>query len=343
MISIVIINYNGKEYLKDCLGSIAKSTYRDFEVILVDNNSKDGSVSFVEKYFPWVKIIKNKVNVGIAEGCNIGTKYSNGKYVVFFNTDVKVEHNWLEELVRTVESDPSVGACGCKVLRMDAKSIDCIGGFVCDIFGSGLYALGHLEEDRGQYDNVTECFALAGMCMLVRRDVFEIIGGFDSKFFLLVEDIDLCWRIRLAGYDIRVNPHAVVYHKSKATLKKEKIKRDYIRFLVERNTLRMLIKNYSTKSLIRILPKYFAIILAESIFYIFITKIRWTISNMKAILWNIKNLRDSLALHAYINATVRSVDDTDIQKKMLKNSLKIALWTKLYIKVFIQKSSDDEY
>ena len=326
MITIVIVNYNGEEYLKDCLDSIAKSTYRDFEVILVDNGSSDGSVYFVKKYFPWVKIIKNEVNVGFAEGCNIGAKHNSGKYIVFLNTDVRVEHNWLEELAKTAESDPSLGACGCKVLRMNTGLIDCIGGFICDTYGYGLYPLGHLEKDRCQYDNVTECFAIAGMCMLVRREVFEMIGDFDSKFFLLVEDIDLCWRMRLAGYAIRVNPHAVVYHKSMATFKKEHIRRDDIRFLVERNTLRMLIKNYSTKSLIKILPKYFAIILAESIFYIFIAKTPLTISNMRAILWNIRNLRGSWALHANINATLRSVNDKDVQKKMLKNSLKINLF-----------------
>ena len=328
IVTIVIVNYNGKKFLKDCLGSIARSTFRDFEVILVDNGSKDGSVYFVKRYFPWVKIVKNEVNVGFAEGCNIGAKHSSSKYIVFLNTDVKVEPDWLEKLVKTAELDPSIGACGCKVLLMDTGLIDCIGGFNCDVYGHGLYAVGHLENDYGQYDNVTECFAIAGMCMLVRREAFERIDGFDSKFFLLAEDIDLCWRMRLAGYTIRVNPRAVVHHKSMATFKKEHIRRDYIRFLVERNTLRMLIKNYSTNSLIKIIPKYFAIILAESLFYISIAKIPLTISNIKAILWNIMNLRDSWELHVNVNATLRSVNDKDIQKNMLKNSLKINLFKK---------------
>lgn len=326
MITVVIVNYNGREHLKECLESICASTYKDFRTVLVDNASRDGSVYFVRKNFPWVEVVQNDVNRGFAEGCNIGAAHSFGKYILFLNTDLRVEPSCLAELVSTAESDPYMGVCGGKILNMDTKLIDCIGGFNCDALGYGLSALGHLEEDLGQYDNITESFAIAGMTMLVSRKVFERVGGFDSKFFLLAEDIDLCWRTRLAGNSIKVNPRAIVYHKSMATFKKECFKRGSIRFLVERNTLRMLIKNYCTLSLIKIIPKYFAVLLSECNFYLLTGQVSLIVSNTKAILWNIKYFKDSWALHVSINVSLRSVSDQTIQKKLLKECLKIKIF-----------------
>jgi len=331
VVSIVIVNYNGKVYLENCLSSIAKSTFKSYEIILVDNASKDGSVDFVKKYSPWVKVIQNEENLGFAEGNNIGAKHANGDYILFLNNDTEVTSRWLEQMVEVAGTDSSIGICGSKVLLLDRKNIiDVIGGFLCDIYGSGLYALGHLTVDHHQYDSIRDIFSVVGACLLIRRKVFEEIGGFDSRYFILGEDIDLSWRAQLAGYRVIVNPLAVIYHKSMGTIGPRNYReRCKLRFLSERNTVRTLLKNYSYLTLFEVLPRYFAILLFEIALFLILGRARLALADIKAVIWNITNLRETWYLHGKIQQ-IRVTKDDDIQKRMIPQSLKICNFRSLF-------------
>jgi GT2 family glycosyltransferase len=255
-------------------------------------------------------------------GNNLGASKARGKYLLFLNSDVEVGTNPLEILVKVMESDKSIGVLGSKViLDKEKKFIDCIGGFDCDSFGYGLRPVGHGQVDHGQYDYRTEVFAVAGMCLMTRKATFELVGGFDSSFFLLVEDIDLSWRIRLCGYKVAVEPSATVYHRSQGTFKREKIRRNYIRYLAERNTLRMLMKNYEIGSLLTLLPKYFSLLTAETLFYLSRGKTGLAIANLHAVCWNICQ-QDTLARRGHVQRLRKLADET-IKQGMLSGSLKI--------------------
>jgi GT2 family glycosyltransferase len=330
--SIIVLNYNGKAYLENCLDSIVKSHYKNYELILVDNASKDGSVEFVKKRFSTVKVIQTEKNLGFAEGNNIGARQATGAYLIFLNNDTQVTPCWLEKMIESAEADASMGVCGSKVLLLDRKNvIDVIGGFVCDIFGSGLNALGHLEIDNHQYDSQREIFSVVGACLLIKRRLFEDIGGFDSSYFLLGEDIDLCWRAQLAGYKVIVVPSAVIYHKSMGTIKSQQDRKDRgkLRFLSERNTLRSILKNYEQSTLFKILPYYFGLLFFETVFFLITGNTILALADFRSVVWNVKNFRTTWALHAAIKS-IRAVSDIEIQEKMEPQSLKLLNFESLF-------------
>ncbi|GFP19357.1 rhamnosyltransferase [Candidatus Hakubella thermalkaliphila] len=331
---LIFVNYNGKEFLERCLSSLLNMEYdKDFfNVILVDNGSIDGSVDFVKEYFPWVKLIANKENLGFAGGMNAGLKHATGKYVLIMNLDTEVHPSFLKEMVETADSDPTIGIVTCKVLHLDEKNIiDTVGGANVDIYGFPSL-IGGGEVDHGQYDYVTEVFASGHY--LARREVLEKIGGFDAKLFLSTDDIDIGWRAQLLGYRVVVNPFAIIYHKISGLLLKDKKQTDInvrsrIRYLAERSTLRMLLKNYSSYTLLKILPRYFMLLFLEFSLFLSMGKFKLALSDVKAVLWNIKNLLDTYRLHKQIQR-MRVVDDHTIQRKMIKKSLKISNFRRFY-------------
>ncbi|MBO3809821.1 MAG: glycosyltransferase family 2 protein, partial [Candidatus Brockarchaeota archaeon] len=215
-ISVVILNYNGLRFLETCLKSLLSSTYRDFETILVDNGSKDGSIEYLEKNFskePRFKIVPLGKNYGFAMGCNIGYKYTSpsSEFIFFLNNDTEIEYDCLEKIIRRMEKDASIGAAQPKIRSMkDKKKIDAVGG-IMDYYGRTWF-LGSNDYDYGQYDSVSQTFHINGAAIVVRRSVVEKIGLFDPAYFMYYEETDLCWRIWLAGYKVAVIPEAVVYH-----------------------------------------------------------------------------------------------------------------------------------
>lgn len=323
-VSVIILNLNGKVYLKNCFESLKGQTYPNYEVIMVDNASTDDSVDYVNKKFPWVKVISNEENMGFAMGNNIGAEHAIGDYLVFLNNDTKVDNRSLEEMVRTVESNSSIGICGCKTLEFDGRTL--IGGVggLCDIYcypyprGSGV--------DSHQYDFITAVFVVSGAAFLIRHQLFAKIGGFDSKYFIYVEEMDLCWRTHLFGYRVVVNPFSVVYHKGgRTTSKIDYAKR---RYFMERNTLRTLLKNYDTFTLFRVLPSYFALIFPELLLSVLLGNMQRVTGLVRAILWNIVNFKGTWCLHNKIQKT-RVVSDEVIQSKLIRKSLKILHITEL--------------
>lgn len=224
------------------------SVYANKRVILADNASTDDSVAFVREQYPQVEIIINSVNEGFAKGYNTALQQVQSDYYVLLNSDVEVTPGWITPVIELMESDASIAACQPKLLAFNNKTHFEYAG----ASGGWLDKLGYpfmrgrvfdvCEEDRGQYNTVQQCFWASGAAMFVKAEVYHAMGGLDEYFFAHQEEIDLCWRMQLAGYKVYVQPASVVYHVGGGTLPKGNSKKTFLNF---RNNLIMLTKNLS--------------------------------------------------------------------------------------------------
>jgi len=245
-IAVVVLNWNGRKYLEQFLPSVLATTYPNCEIIVVDNCSSDDSVSFLEKHYSSVSTIRLAVNHGFAKGYNEALKQVIADYYVLLNSDVEVNANWLEPMVALLESDSMYAACQPKILSYQHKDLfeyaGAAGGWM-DKYGYP-FAKGRIfdvcEEDHGQYDNESLIFWVSGAAMFIRSSAFHEIKGFDEYFFAHQEEIDLCWRIQLAGYKLSSCPRSVVYHVGGGTLPRGNTIKTYLNF---RNNHIMLAKN----------------------------------------------------------------------------------------------------
>jgi len=239
-VSVVIVNYNGRYLLGDCLDSMKEQTFREFEIILVDNASTDGSVEFVKNNYPEVKIVCNEENLGYGGGNNAGIRVAKGEYIVQLNNDTKPHQHWLQSLVEAADGDSRVGMCASKILSFDDPEIIDNTGLL--MYPDGIArGRGRLERDRGQYDSQLDVFFPSGCAALYRKAMLDDIGLFDEDFFLYMDDVDIGLRGRLAGWRCVYVPEAVVYHKYSATVSPYSPMKAY---LVERNRLWIVIKYF---------------------------------------------------------------------------------------------------
>ncbi len=232
LISIIIVNFNGKLFLKDCLNSLNKIHYSNIEILFIDNNSNDQSVEFVKKNFPNVKIIILENNLGFAEPNNIASKDAKGKYLLFLNNDTIVDEDFLTELVKSMTKDRQIGICQSMLLKLD-NTIDSSGDFI-DELGVSYNSTTPIQTER-------EISSARGASMLIRKDIFEELNGFDKEFFVSFEDVDLGWRAWIKGYKVILSPKSIVYHLGSQTVNKLKSE---IAFHGFKNQLSMKITNY---------------------------------------------------------------------------------------------------
>ena len=224
-LSISIVNYDGKDYLKECLDSIYSSNSRiDFEIIVVDNGSSDGSVEMVKEKFPSVILIENSKNEGFVKANNKGIQASRGRYVLSLNNDTVILGNALDTLVKFMDNHPDVGACGPKVLNSDGTiQHQCKRGFPTISstlsYFFGLHKIFPKSKVFGHYlmtylnpDEVNEVDALSGACLMVRREVIERVGLLDEDYVMYGDDLDWCYRIKKAGWKIYYVPQAKIIH-----------------------------------------------------------------------------------------------------------------------------------
>ena len=244
-VSIIIVNYNGKELLQKCLDSLLNVRYDNFEIILVDNNSTDGTVEFVTKNHPSIIIIKLDSNKGFAEPNNIAAKIAKGEYLLFLNNDTVVTHNFISEMVKVMETDKKIAICQSLLLKPDG-SIDSSGDFIDE--------LGVVYNSKTKIDEIREVSSAKGASMLVRSDIFKKLGGFDQKFFVTFEDVDLCWRSWILGYRVLIIPASIVYHVGGITIKKLKSE---IAFHGFKNQISMKITNFETRLVFKKLLIFF--------------------------------------------------------------------------------------
>jgi GT2 family glycosyltransferase len=208
--SVIIVNWNGLRHLKRCLPSVFKQSYPDYEVLIVDNASTDGSHEYVSQEFPVARLVRNERNLGYAGANNVGFKHATGEYIAVLNPDTEVDPNWLNELVRAMEADPKVGLATPKILLLDDPAhLNACGN---EITFTGLTFCRGLNRGAQEYDRPEMVSAVSGAAFVIRRSVLGDIGGFDDLFFMYYEDTDLSLRAMLAGYNCLYVPTAKVYH-----------------------------------------------------------------------------------------------------------------------------------
>jgi GT2 family glycosyltransferase len=247
--SVVLVGYNCLAYLDRCLSSLIESNYPNFQIIYVDNRSDDGSPEYVEKHFgKQVRTLRLERNYGFSIGCNVGAKHSDGKYLVFLNVDTIVRKTWLAELISALESDKTIGAAQSKLLQMDGKTIDSLGGFITP-YGT-VWSKGHGLADNGSL-RMEEIFYSKGAAMITRRDIWDRLGEFDPLYFLYFQETDYCWRLWSSGYRVVCVPSSVVLHVGAGTSARTP---RLVKFHEARERVILLAKNHSWRDLIRYLP-----------------------------------------------------------------------------------------
>lgn len=221
LVSIIILNWNGKEDTIECLESIKELDYPNCEVIVVDNGSTDGSCEILKKNYPYVKLIENEKNLGVARGNNLGIYQAKGDYILLLNNDIVVDMDILKDLVSVLESSPEIGIVGPTMYYYDDPKRIWVGG------GGKIYwnkgeadILRSNEIDNGQFDEITEVDYIASCALLTKKGIFEEIGYMDEKYFAYWDETDWCVRAGKAGYRVLYVPKAKMWHKISSTSKK---------------------------------------------------------------------------------------------------------------------------
>lgn len=249
LVSVVIVHWNERDLLRNCLSSLEQVNYPNREIIVVDNASTDGAPEMVRTEFPSVKLIVNTENTGFARGNNIGIRQAGGRYIVALNADTTVEPNWIRAQVGVMEADPRIGLCqGKMMLLREPGKINSVGMVLTR---NGLVKhVGDGEVDIGQYSRPRPIFGVSGACAFCRRETLDQIGLFDEDFFAYYEDLDLSWRARVRGWDCVFVPTAVVHHFRNATSARNDSLYWHLRYLNQRNRIWALLKNLSWGSLL---------------------------------------------------------------------------------------------
>jgi GT2 family glycosyltransferase len=242
-ISIIIPHFNGKHHLDDCFQSLRKQTFTNFEILLADNGSMDGTRTYVREHYPEVTLIELGENLGFTGACSAGWEAATGDIAILLNNDTEADPNWLQEIVNAFEQHPEVGAIASKMLLFDRRDHFHTSGDYYRLDGipgnRGVW-----QKDEGQYDQEEVVFGACGGSSAYRRSMIEEIGFLDGDYFFSCEDVDISWRVNLAGWKVLYVPTAVIYHKLKATGGSE-----VGSYYDGRNFLYLIWKNYPTSLL----------------------------------------------------------------------------------------------
>lgn len=248
-VSFVVVNWNRRDLLEQCLQSIAQQSAGDFEVVLVDNGSIDGSLDCLQGLpLPSVTLIRNSTNLGFAQAVNQGIRRARGRLIALVNNDIRLDRRWLEEIQHGFDLQERAGMCAGKILlAQEPGRIDKVGHL---LYPDGQnYGRGHREEDRGQYDRVEEVLWPDGAAAIYRTELFQDVGLFDESFFAYGEDAELGLRARLRGWKCLYIPTAVAYHHHSATLGPYSPRKI---FLVERNRIWLAVKLFPAEQLMKV-------------------------------------------------------------------------------------------
>jgi len=281
-VSIVILSYNNREDLEECIPSLMSQTYQDFEIIVVDNASMDGSEEFIRTNYPMIKVVQTGKNLGYPAGNNAGFEVAEGEYIVVVNPDTVADPEWLAELIKPLKNDPTIAATTSKVLIYYQK--DKINTCANTSHLTGLTFCRGLNKSVDEFNNFQAVGAVSGCSFAIRRDVLKYINGFDPDFFLYMEDADLSWRIRFAGGKILYVPESIIYHKFNLSIAPWK------EFYLERNRYLILLKNLDTKTLLLLTPAL-AITEIVTMSHAVLNGPKYVKSKLMAYLWIIKHIR----------------------------------------------------
>jgi GT2 family glycosyltransferase len=323
LVSVLVLNFNGMKYLKECFDSLRASSYVNSELILVDNNSTDESVQFVRERYPDVKIIQTNSNAGYSRAYNIAFKQAAGKYFVLLNNDVHVKSDWIEHLVDAAETDDTIAALQPKICSLINDGYfeyaGASGGFI-DKYGYPFLRgriFYDIERDEGQYDDQVDVFWTSGAAMFLRASVLEKSGDLDEIFVHHMEEIDLCWRLNLAGFKLKVVPASVIYHYAGATIKTDSYRKLYWN---HRNNIFMLIKNLQTQNVFKILLGRYVLDFINIFYSTLKLNPKHSYAIIRAHLWLLTNLKMILDKRRIVQEN-RRVDDSEYQDLIYPRSL----------------------
>ncbi|MDA3026611.1 MAG: glycosyltransferase [Actinomycetota bacterium] len=298
-VSVVLVNFRGIDDTLNAIKSIQETNYpkEQLEIVVVDNASGDNSVEKLKNLNDQIILVESNENLGFAGGVNLGVKKSTGEVIGLLNNDAKCDVNWINTAVDTFLNDKDVASVASKVLTWDGSAVDFVDGSLT------WYGMGYKREALKPTDEVIdfkrEVLFGTGSAMFFKKNIFEQVGGFDDRFFMFYEDVDLGWRLNLLGYKIIYEPKSIAYHKHHASI--DKFGKYHENFLLERNALMSVYKNYEAASLDRVLPAAMALTVRRSI----------TRGELNPDLLNIKNSKQS------------DTDDVTIKKDALTGLLAI--------------------
>lgn len=288
LVNIVILTFNQFGFIGECLEALKNCNYPNLRILLVDNNSNlDAYKKFREKYKnnKQTEFFRLNENKGFAGGCNYALRKIKSGYIVLLNDDVIVTKNWLQPIIKYMESNPDVGACQPKIKSNRDKTYfeyaGAAGGFM-DVYGFP-FARGRVffvsEKDKGQYDSVADLVWCSGACMVTKYEVIKKVGIFDEIFFIYGEEADLCWRMNFYGYRLTFLPSSIVYHHGSGTMSKFQFKKTYLH---HRNGLLLMLKNFTAFEIIRYLP--FRILLDHVAFWYYILENKKTLNALAVVM-----------------------------------------------------------
>ncbi|NEX12110.1 glycosyl hydrolase [Prosthecochloris sp. ZM] len=273
-VEVIIPHYRGRRLLERCLEALDQERYPGLRVCVVDNGTGASYIRRLAEAKDYVRVVRLQQNLGYAGGCNAGLFSSEAEYIVFFNDDAVAEHGWLKPLVSMAQRDVSVAAIQPKILSLSSRTAathvfdyaGAAGGMLDRLCYPWCYgrSFKRVEDDAGQYDMQREIFWASGVALFARRSMVVAAGGFDEDFFMHMEEIDLCWRLRLSGLKVMTEPSSVVWHEGGATLgggDPFKVR------LNHRNNITMMIKNLGPGMLAGALPIRLFLELAAALFY----------------------------------------------------------------------------
>lgn len=282
--AVVILNWNGRKLLGQFLPSVVQFS-PEANIYLADNDSSDDSVSFVQKQFPDVKIIRNTGNFGYAKGYNDALKFVEEDIYALVNSDVEVTENWLAPILEMFDAEPETAIIQPKILdyrnRGYFEYAGAAGGFI-DKYGYPFCRgrlFDTLEKDEGQYDDDCDIFWASGACFFIRKEAFRELKGFDSDLFAHQEEIDLCWRAINKAKKVRYTWRSVIYHVGGATLDSHNPQKTFLNF---RNSLRVLTKNLPQRKLLTVLLIRLILDGAAGIQFLIKGKLAHTVAIIKA-------------------------------------------------------------
>ena len=304
--AVAILNWNGFSLLNKFLPSVIKNTPNNVDIYIIDNGSTDNSVNFIKTNFPSVKIINLDDNYGFAKGYNLGIKKINADIICLLNNDVEVTSNWIDPIIKLFKSEKNTAIIQPKLLDYNNRKMfdyaGAAGGFL-DKFGYP-YCRGriydNIESDDGQYDDISKIFWACGACFFIRKEIFELVNGFDENYWAHMEEIDLCWRTQNLGYHIKYHYESRVYHLNAGTLNASDPKKTYFNF---RNQLYTLTKNCKENLFLLLFFKFF-IDLIISIFFLLTKGIKHALAIFRAYISFYNKLRQLMILRKNLNREI---------------------------------------
>jgi len=324
--SIIIVNFNGRNYLSNCLKSILKNNFPDFEIIIADNHSGDNSVNFIKKKFSGhlgkIKIIELKDNFGPAFARNQAVKQSKGEILAFLDNDTEVDKNWLTAANKEFLKDKRLGCIQAKLLLLNEKNKFDYAGDYLNQFGLLSHRATYKDIDVSQFNQKAIIFAAKSAGMFIRKSTFKKIGGFDNDYFIYMEETDLCWRSWLLGYKTIYLPSSIVYHGFSGSFKilNNNLAVYNLRFHGTKNYILTNLKNLSAAQLLIILPQLISIYVLYSFYILFFKRQPKDFCFMiSGIFWNLFHLNQTLTKRRLIQGS-RKLSDRQLFPYIFKKT-----------------------